>query len=108
MIVRLDARRLTDTAGMHAALSEAFGFPASYGRNLDALVDCMTCLDSPKAALSRLLALPGEIVLVAIEGADAVPQSRPQIRQIADAMSFVNWRRLEKGQPPIVALACDQ
>jgi len=34
MIVHIDARKLTDSAGLHAALSEAFGFPATYGKNL--------------------------------------------------------------------------
>lgn len=34
--VLLDGRALT-----HAALAEAFGFPPYYGRNLDALFDCL-------------------------------------------------------------------
>lgn len=34
--VLLDGRALT-----HASLAEAFGFPPYYGRNLDALFDCL-------------------------------------------------------------------
>ena len=50
-VVRIDARRLTDEAGLHAALAEAFGFPPTYGRNLDALVDCLTHLGETALAL---------------------------------------------------------
>jgi len=32
MIVHIDARKLTDSAGLHAALSEAFGFPLPMGK----------------------------------------------------------------------------
>src|SRR5258708_37168499 len=58
MLIRIDAARLTDAAGLHAALDEAFGFAPAYGRNLDALVDCLTYLEEPKAALSRVQVFP--------------------------------------------------
>lgn len=106
MIVRIDARRLTDAAGLHAAVAEAFGFPATAGKNLDALVDCLTELDNPKAAMSRVHVFPGQVVTLALEHTD--PRNKPQAAQakaLVDAAAFVNWRRLERGQPPVLALA---
>jgi hypothetical protein len=105
-VVRIDARRLTDAAGLHAALAEAFGFPATYGRNLDALVDCLTHLDDPAANVSRVHVFRGGLVLIALDHAAGRPAAvSVQVSALDEAVAFVNWRRLEKGQPPVVALA---
>ena len=109
MTIRIDGRRLTDPAGLHAALSEAFGFPAGYGKNLDALVDCLTHLDDPKAGMSRVQVFPGHVALLVLDHADAKgkPQAA-QVQSLVDVVAFVNWRRLEKGQPPVLAVAYDR
>ncbi len=106
MMIRIDGRRLTDPAGLHAALSEAFGFPAGYGKNLDALVDCLTYLDDPKAGMSRVHVPPGQVGLLVIDHANGPgKQQAAQLTALVDAVAFVNWRRLEKGQPPVLAVA---
>jgi RNAse (barnase) inhibitor barstar len=106
MLIRIDARRLTDAATLHDVLNEAFGFTAGYGKNFDALVDCLTHLDDPTAALSRVQLFPGQIALVVIEhtvGRDK--RTSNQVKALSDAIAFVNWRRLEMRQPPVVAMA---
>ncbi|MFE4950510.1 barstar family protein [Leifsonia sp. NPDC056665] len=40
-IVRLDAGSWADESAMHQSFSTALQFPGYYGRNLDALVDCL-------------------------------------------------------------------
>ena len=44
MRVILDCERLLHRRPAHAYLQEALGFPAYYGKNLDALFDCLTDL----------------------------------------------------------------
>ena len=107
MIIRIDARRLSDSAGLHAALNEAFGFPKEYGNNLDALVDCLTHLDDPKTRMSRVQLTPGQVALLVLDHADNKGKQGPLFRSLVDAIAFVNWRRLAKGQPPVLALAYD-
>ena len=102
MTIRIDGRRLTDAAGLHAALSEAFGFPAEYGKNLDALVDCLTYLDDPKAGMSRVHVPPGQVGLLVIDHAGGQGK---QLTALVDTVAFVNWRRLEEGRPPVLAVA---
>jgi hypothetical protein len=109
MIIRIDARRLTDPAGLHATLGEAFGFPAFYGKNLDALVDCLTHLDDPKAGMSQVQVFPGQVALLVLDHADDTgKQQAAQVKSLVDAVAFVNWRRLEKGQPPVLAVAYER
>jgi hypothetical protein len=106
MLIRIDAGRLTTATGLHAALDEAFGFAPGYGKNLDALVDCLTHLDDPKASLSRVQVFPGQVALLVIEHTHGMDKpTAAQVKALADAAAFVNWRRLEKGKPPVLALA---
>ena len=42
MRVILDCERLRSRRGAHAYLQEALGLPEYYGKNLDALFDCLT------------------------------------------------------------------
>lgn len=42
--VVIDCGMIEDRAGLHAALAQALDFPAWYGKNLDALHDCLTSL----------------------------------------------------------------
>jgi RNAse (barnase) inhibitor barstar len=108
-IIRVDARRLTDAAGLHATMAEVFGFPATYGKNLDALVDCLTHLDDWKAGMSRVQVMPGEVVVLVLEHmAGLGKKAAEQVKSLTDAVAFVNWRRLEKGQPAVLAVAYER
>ena len=106
MLVRIDARRLTATAALHAVLDEAFGFAPGYGKNLDALVDCLTHLDDPQFSPSRVQVFPGQVALLVVEHTQGMGKpAAAQVKVLVDAVAFVNWRRLEKGQPPVLAVA---
>lgn len=109
MIVHIDARKLTDSAGLHAALSEAFGLPASYGKNLDALIDCLSDLDNPTTGMTKVHVFPGQTALLAISHFDETGKNaakvKAQVHALNDVVAFVNFRRLEKKQPPLLAVA---
>ena len=50
-IVVLDAKMLGEKKQAHAYLKEVFGFPGYYGKNLDALHDCLTDIFDLKIAI---------------------------------------------------------
>lgn len=41
-VIRLDGRDFDSREKLHRVLMQAFGFPDYYGRNLDALADCLS------------------------------------------------------------------
>ena len=53
MEVYLDGRALDSREALHQALSALLAFPAYYGKNLDALHDCLTDLNEPTELIVR-------------------------------------------------------
>jgi hypothetical protein len=50
--------------------------------------------------------LPGQIAVLVIERTAGMGKAAAaQVKSLADAAAFVNWRRLERGQPPVLAVA---
>src|SRR4029434_442392 len=49
-IDRFECSAWIDESKMHEALSSGLGFPAYYGRNLDALNDCIIDIEIPEAS----------------------------------------------------------
>lgn len=49
MTLNLDGRAIDSRPALHDAFAEALGFPPYYGRNLDALFDCLTEIHQPCA-----------------------------------------------------------
>lgn len=62
LVVRIDGREVPDKAALLARLAEALRFPDYFGRNLDALYDCLRDLDESAPA-------PGYLVVIENSGA---------------------------------------
>src|SRR5262245_43602426 len=105
-VVNIDARRIVDWGTLHDEFSSAFGFPSFYGRNMNAWIDCMTYLDSPSDGMSKVHAPPGGVLVLQIDHAGELSTRN---RKIYDALiqssAFVNWRRLESGDSPVLVLS---
>jgi len=105
-LVKLDTRRITDWDTFHDVFAEVFGFPAFYGRNMNAWIDCMTWLDDPSAEMSKVHAPPGGVVVLELEHVDGFTSRCPeQYGALVECAAFVNWRKIEVGEPAILALS---
>ena len=105
-IVRIDARRIVDSDSFHDVFAEAFGFPDFYGRNMDAWIDCLTSLDVPSDGLTAIHTQPGGVVTLQIENMDDFAERCPPLYEdLIDCAAFVNWRRVDRGMEPVLALS---
>ena len=105
---KLDASAIQDWDSFHDSLQKAFGFPDFYGRNMNAWIDCMSDLDDPGAGMTTVHAPPGGVVVLQIDRAADLGRRCPELYlAILDRAAFVNWRRIEHGEPPVLALAFD-
>lgn len=106
MVLRLDADRITDWNSFHEMFAELLGFPGFYGRNMAAWVDCLTSLDEPADGMTTVHVQPPEVLTLHIDHAAAWSRRDPEMfRAMVDGAAFVNWRRLEMGQPPVIGLS---
>lgn len=108
-LITLDTGLITDWGTFHDVFAKTFGFPDFYGRSMDAWIDCMTCLDDPAAGMSNVHADPGCIVVLHLQGVDGFSCRCPeQYVALLECAAFVNWRRIERGEPAILALSFDK
>ena len=52
--VFVDTIEITDWPSFHRVFSQIFGFPAFYGNNMDALIDCLSYLDEPEVEMTEV------------------------------------------------------
>lgn len=104
--VTIDSSEILDWPTFHAVFTRTFGFPDFYGRNMNAWIDCMTDLDDPGTGMTQVHAPPNGIVLIKLLNAKEFSKRCPdQAAALTDCTAFVNWRRREQGNPPVLALS---
>jgi RNAse (barnase) inhibitor barstar len=104
--VIIPTKRITDWASFHAVFAEIMGFPDFYGRNMNAWIDCMTSLDSPDDGMSKVHSSPHDMIVLHLADVD---DFRSRCRELYDAIvegsAFVNFRKLDMGEPAVLALS---
>ena len=105
-MLRIDANEITDRDTFHAVFASAFGFPEFYGRNMDAWIDCLTHLDEPDSGMTSVHVAPGQCLSLVIDHAAELKSRCPELfGALVECTAFVNWRRVEAGGDPVLALA---
>src|SRR5258706_471235 len=109
-MIRIDASKISDSQSFHDVFAEAFGFPAFYGRNMDAWIDCLSYLDQPSAGMSTIHVAEGTVLPLVIDNAAQFKARCPGLfADLVECAAFVNWRVIERGGAftgtPLLALA---
>ena len=107
-IVRVPTAEITDWSTFHDVFARIFGFPDFYGRNIDAWIDCMTCADDSGAGLiaADLVVPEGDVLTLHVENVvDFAERCPEQYAAVVECAAFVNYRRIDKGDRPILALS---
>lgn len=105
-MIFIDADEIVDGESFHAVFAREFGFPGFYGRNMDAWIDCMSYLDDPTAEMSSVHVAHGETLALVVENAGSLKSRCPQVfADLTECAAFVNWRCVQAGGKPLLALA---
>ncbi|MCK9248082.1 MAG: barstar family protein [Solirubrobacteraceae bacterium] len=104
-VIAVDLTSVRDWEGFHDAFARTLGLMDGYGGNMDAWIDCLTHVDEDDGT-SRIVVEDGDVLTLRLTGMDGLRTRRPDIHAaLLDAAAFVNHRRIEVGERPILALA---
>jgi hypothetical protein len=104
-IVTIPTDRIVDWDSFHDVFGQTLGFPAFYGRNLDAWIDCLTYADDRASGMTAIPVEPGSLLTLAIGQAPAFKARCPeQYNALVECTAFVNFRRQEHGGTAVLAL----
>jgi len=104
--IRIEGRRIRDWDSFHDEFNRVFGFPDFYGRNMNAWIDCLTSLDQEEDGMTSVHVKPGHVLALEIADAAYLRKECPeQYDAVVECTAFVNWRRAEAGDEPVLALS---
>jgi hypothetical protein len=104
-VIAIAADQIKDWDSFHSVFQMTLGFPDFYGRNRDAWIDCMTCIDDPGRRMTAITVAEGELVTLRIDDAPDFERRCPvQYRALIECTAAVNHRRVERGGKPVLTL----
>lgn len=96
MQVTVDFAKIMDWNSFHSAFHDIMGFPGFYARNMDAWIDCMSCIDDPEAGMSTVIVNRGESLDVVLLNAETGWRNCPQVLEgLLKGVAFVNRRFID-------------
>lgn len=105
-LARIDCANILDWPSFHDEFNRVFEFPDFYGRNMDAWVDCMTSIDSPQDGMTGIHCEKGSFLTIELENVDDLRGDRAEyLEAILDCTAFVNFRRIDVNDKPVLALS---
>lgn len=107
-VVRIPTSEIDDWESFHDVFQRVLGFPDFYGRNMDAWIDCLTSADAPNDGMVAMdvVAADGDVLTLQLEDVvDFAARCPEQYDAVVECAAFVNWRRTEVGERPILALS---
>ncbi|MEM7640945.1 MAG: barstar family protein [Pseudomonadota bacterium] len=89
--VDLDGRTMTSQDGFHKAFADGLGFPDFYGRNMDAWLDCMSCIDAPESGMSDVFIPSGGLLVIRIRNAEIMRKADPDLwKEMQECVEYAN------------------
>lgn len=91
--IKIDINQISNWDSFHDVFAKTFQFPDYYGRNMDAWIDCMD-------------EFAEELTLINLGDCRTLKETNPQIIEaINECSAFVNYRRTESNQNPVLIIS---
>jgi hypothetical protein len=100
--------QIVDWDSFHEVFARALGFPSFYGDTLDSWIDCLSSADDAGAGMvsAELVVPDGAVLTLDLGRVDDFAERCPeQFATLNECAAFVNWRRMEQGASPVLALS---
>lgn len=105
-VVNVPTQQIHDWQTFYYVFADVLGFPDFYGRNMDAWIDCITHADDERAKMIDIIVGACDVLTLQLDDARGFAERCPeQYRAIIECAAFVNWRRIDIGHRPIVAVS---
>ena len=92
----IDFSKINNVIDFHDEMKEIFGFPDFYGKNIHALIDCLSSLRFPEDAMTKIHINMDEVLI--IEVINITFSKVDVIKDFIIAIESVNQRSVVKGR----------
>jgi hypothetical protein len=73
---------------------------------MNAWIDCMTSIDAPDDGMSGIHCEKDSFLTIELENVNELRGNRLEyLEAVVDCAALVNWRRIETGEKPVLALS---
>ena len=100
----LNGAAILDWDSFHQQCQQAFGFPDTYGKTMDAWVDCLSYLRDADG-MSKFKLKPNEVLEIVVKDAAAMRERVPDmLEEMTFCVAGINERYEDYGEKPALAL----
>lgn len=100
--IKINCTEIIDWVSFHRYFKKTLGFPDFYGENMNAWIDCMSSLHE----MSKIKIGKGSILTLQLENVGPFKKNYPEIYStLIECSAFVNFRRINIGEEPILVLS---
>ena len=106
-VATIPCGHIRDWDTFYGVFMEIFRFPHGL-KGMDGWIDYMSSADSPEDEFipPEFIAAPGDVLTLQLDDVAEFAERCPeQYAALVECSAFVNWRRIEIGERPILALS---
>ncbi|BES86841.1 hypothetical protein PEC302107_30640 [Pectobacterium araliae] len=100
--VKIDFAKIKTLDDFYNELSDLFGFPDFFGRNINALIDCLFSLRYPEDEMTKITVSTSEYLLIELYNFSLTTEEIKETLIIT--IENVSLKCKEKGQEPSIVL----
>jgi hypothetical protein len=104
--IELDFSEIKDTDQLYEALAKKIGFPDGYGKNVDAVIDCLFGLRYPEEGMTKISIAPSERIIIQTKNITSAQQNLRET--LIFIVEFVNYKCKFKETPSSILLLLER
>lgn len=105
-IIELDFSKIKDVEHLYEVLAEKIGFPDSYGKNADAVIDCLFGLRYPEEGMTKISLDTTEKIIIQTKNITSAQQKTRETLMFI--IEFVNYKCQFKETPASILLLLER